>query len=131
MSRTSKLAKEADHLVLSTSSLSGIVASFPIPLLTFLIKEKDMFKFQYNLEVQVVAEQLNDAGLYIHVDTEYFTESGKLRDWLTGAVEWADRFRIYKVGSSDIFFEGVVVNNTVPKWEKLNLNNRKIISVYA
>ena len=69
---------------------------------------------QYNLSVQVVAEQLNEAGIYVHVDTEYLSDSTKMKDRISGAVEWADRFRIFKVGAAEHFFEGLVVNHAVP-----------------
>lgn len=84
----------------------------------------------YNVTVQVVAEQKNEAGAYIHTDTEYFSESEKMKNWLSGAVEWADRFRIFKVGSSETFFEGVVVNHQIPEWKKLRLDDHKVVDLY-
>lgn len=86
---------------------------------------------QYNLSVQVVAEQLNDAGVYIHVDSEYFSESEKMKDWISGAVEWADRFKIFKVGTCEHFFQGIVVKNAVPKWEKLRIDDHRVVDLYT
>jgi hypothetical protein len=83
--------------------------------------------------VQVIAEQKNQNGAYVHVDTEYFSDAEAIKDWMSGAVEWADRFRIFdnREGYSNFFYEGLVVNGVIPKWEKKSLIDSKILNVYA
>ena len=85
-----------------------------------------------HLLVQIVAEQKNEKGVYVYVDTQYFSEQQAMKDWMSGAVGWADRFRIFKArGESKSFYEGVVVNGAVPKWEKKSLIDSKVLNVYA
>jgi hypothetical protein len=82
--------------------------------------------------VQIVAEQKNQNGHYQYVDTEYFSDPEAVKDWLSGAVEWADRFRIFNAEpDSNCFFEGVVVDGSIPKWEKKSLIDSKVLNVYA
>jgi len=86
---------------------------------------------KYEISVQVVAEQRNSNGLYIHIDTEYFSDSTSMSNWISEVVEWADRFRIYKVGQCEKFFEGLVVDHKVPRWEKLNIEDHKVVDIYS
>ena len=84
----------------------------------------------FNSTVQVVAEQKNSGGAYIHIDTEYFCDPESMKNWLSGAVEWADRLRIFKVGASEFFFEGIVDKKIVPRWEKLRIEDHSIIDLF-
>jgi len=82
------------------------------------------------MQVQIVAEQKNNSN-YVHVDTEYFSDADSLKDWLSGAMEWADRFRIFKIGDADFFFEAVVVNHKVSKWQKISMSKLERVDLYA
>ena len=73
------------------------------------------------MEIQVIAEQYVAAGIYAHVDTQYFTDPISAKNWMSGVVEWADRLRIFTDKSTQIFFEGVVVNKIISKWDKKDL----------
>jgi hypothetical protein len=73
------------------------------------------------MEIQVIAEQCGAVGVYEHVDTQYFTDSKSAENWISGVVEWADRLRIFSTKSTQIFFEGVITNKIISKWEKKDL----------
>jgi hypothetical protein len=73
------------------------------------------------MEIQVIAEQRVIVGIYEHVDTQYFTDSKSAENWLSGVVEWADRIRIFTDKSTQVFFEGVIINKLISKWEKKDL----------
>lgn len=68
------------------------------------------------MRVQVVAYQKNQHGAYVHAGTEYFEDAESMRNWCSGAVEWADRFRIFKTGGHDSFFEADVINKIINRW---------------
>ena len=72
--------------------------------------------------VQVIAYQKVNRG-YIHVDTEYFKGAEEMRDWCSGAVEWADRFRIFKTGGHDSFFEADIVDKKVERWVQKDIED--------
>jgi hypothetical protein len=90
-----------------------------------------MFKNSGEILVQIIAEQQHSDGRYVHADTEYFDQPNKLQDWISGAVEWADRFRIFKVGQSNFFFEGIVVGKNIPKWEKIKIDDLTIVDLFV
>jgi hypothetical protein len=73
--------------------------------------------------VQVVAYQKTKQGAYVHADTSYFKDADALHDWCSGAVGWADRFRIFKTGGHDTFFEVDIENKQIGRWVQRSIHD--------
>lgn len=73
--------------------------------------------------VQVIAYQKTKQGAYVHANTDYFEDADSLRDWCSGAVDWADRLRIFKTGGHDTFFEVDIDNKKVGRWIERDIHD--------
>ena len=73
--------------------------------------------------VQVVAYQKTQQGAYVHAGTNYFKDASSLRDWCSGAVEWANRLRIFKTGGHNSFFEADIKNKQISKWVQRDIED--------